>query len=144
MAVAAARLRGVLVDAAACQRQGNELELLEQLLHVVGILTSFPLPQGSPQADMIAAAVQQRATLPERQVLPCTLLHIALSALGCLSLPKGHCEQLAPATEPPQANIMAASCTTTNHSFQCGRYFFCHWGTVSVADHTSLHITLEH
>ena len=69
VAVAAARLRGILVDAAACQRQGNELEVLEQLLHIGGILATFPLPQGSPQADMIAAAVQQRATLPERQVL---------------------------------------------------------------------------
>ena len=68
VAVVAARLRGILVDAAACQRQGNELEVLEHLMHVGGILRTFPLPESSPEADMIATAVGQRATLEERKV----------------------------------------------------------------------------
>lgn len=71
VAVVAARLRSLLIDAAAAFRQGDELEVLNQLVRVVGVLERFPLPQGSPQADMIAAAVQQRATLPERQVSRC-------------------------------------------------------------------------
>lgn len=81
VAAVAARLRAILVDAAACQRQGNELEVLDQLSRVVGILDKFPLPPKSPQADMIATAVQQRATLPERQVcrlmlIPNFVLHV--------------------------------------------------------------------
>ena len=68
VAVVAARLRGILVDAAACQRQGNEFEVLEHLMHVGGILRTFPLPESSPEADMIATAVGQRATLEERKV----------------------------------------------------------------------------
>lgn len=72
VAVVAARLRSLLIDAAAAFRKGDELEELEQLVRVVGVLDKFPLPPSSPQADMIAAAVQQRATLQERQV--CGLL----------------------------------------------------------------------
>ena len=68
VAVVAARLRSVLIDAAAAFRQGNEFEVLNQLVRVAGVLDRFPLPHSSPQADMIATAVQQRATLQERQV----------------------------------------------------------------------------
>lgn len=71
VAVVAARLRGILVDAAACQRQNSDFEVLDKLMRVGSILDKFPLPQQSPQADMIATAVQQRATLPERQVTSC-------------------------------------------------------------------------
>ena len=81
VAVIAARLRSALIDAAAACRQGNEFEVLNQLLRIAGVLDKFPLPQKSPQADMIAAAVQQRATLPERQVCmrTCIPLHSVLS-----------------------------------------------------------------
>ena len=68
VAVVAARLRSVLIDAAAAYRQGDEFEVLNQLVRVAGMLDRFPLPDRSPQADMIATAVQQRATLQERQV----------------------------------------------------------------------------
>lgn len=68
VAVVAARLRSLLKDAAAASRKGDEIEELDQLVRVVGLLDKFPLPPSSPQADMIAAAVQQRATLQERQV----------------------------------------------------------------------------
>ena len=68
VAVVAARLRSLLIDAAAACRKGDEFEELNQLVRVVGVLDKFPLPPSSPQADMIAAAVQQRATLQERQV----------------------------------------------------------------------------
>lgn len=68
VAVVAARLRSVLIDAAAAYRQGDEFEVLNQLVRVAGVLDRFPLPDRSPQADMIATAVQQRATLQERQV----------------------------------------------------------------------------
>ena len=68
VAVVSARLRSALIDAAAAHRQENEFEVLTQLVHIVGVLDKFPLPQRSPQADMIATAVQQRATLQERQV----------------------------------------------------------------------------
>ncbi|KAL3159780.1 hypothetical protein ABBQ38_010187 [Trebouxia sp. C0009 RCD-2024] len=69
VAVVAARLRSLLKDAAAASRKGDEIEELDQLVRVVGLLDKFPLPPSSPQADMIAAAVQQRATLQERQAL---------------------------------------------------------------------------
>ncbi|DBA73106.1 TPA: hypothetical protein ACH3X2_010045 [Trebouxia sp. C0005] len=69
VAVVSARLRSALIDAAAAYRQGNELEVLNELVRIVGVLDKFPLPPRSPQADMIATAVQQRATLPERQAL---------------------------------------------------------------------------
>ena len=68
VAVVAARLRSTLIDAAAAFRQEDEFEVLNQLVKIVGVLHKFPLPERSPQADMIAAAVQQRATLQERQV----------------------------------------------------------------------------
>ena len=68
VAVVAARLRSILIDAAAAYRQGNEFEVLNQLVRVAGVMDKFPLPDRSPQADMIATAVQQRATLQERQV----------------------------------------------------------------------------
>ena len=76
VAAVAARLRSVLIDAAAAYRQGDEFEVLNQLVRVAGVLDRFPLPDRSPQADMIATAVQQRATLQERQVrgLHCCLL----------------------------------------------------------------------
>ena len=74
VAVVAARLRSALIDAAAAYRQGNELEVLNELVRIVGVLDKFPLPPRSPQADMIATAVQQRATLPERQVLQSLVL----------------------------------------------------------------------
>ena len=71
VAVIAARLRSTLIDAAAAYRQGDEFEVLNLLVRIVGVLDKFPLPSGSADADMIATAVQQRATLPERQVSPC-------------------------------------------------------------------------
>lgn len=74
VAVVSARLRSALIDAAAAYRQGNELEVLHELVRIVGVLHKFPLPPRSPQADMIATAVQQRATLPERQVLQSLVL----------------------------------------------------------------------
>jgi len=74
VAVVSARLRSALIDAAAAYRQGNELEVLNELMRIVGVLDKFPLPPRSPQADMIATAVQQRATLPERQVLESLVL----------------------------------------------------------------------
>lgn len=76
VAVVAARLRSVLIDAAAAYRQGDEFEVLNQLVRVAGVLDRFPLPDRSPQADMIATAVQQRATLQERQVRGWPPLHI--------------------------------------------------------------------
>ncbi|KAL0021326.1 hypothetical protein WJX77_004056, partial [Trebouxia sp. C0004] len=69
VAVVSARLRSALIDAAAAYRQGKELDVLNELVRIVGALDKFPLQPRSPQADMIATAVQQRATLPERQAL---------------------------------------------------------------------------
>ena len=43
-------------------------EVLIQLLRLAGLVTALPLPPRSPQGEMIAAALQQRATLEERQV----------------------------------------------------------------------------
>ena len=71
LAVVSARMRSVLVDAAAAYRSEDEYEVLSQLMRIVGVLNKMPLPDRSPQADMIAAAVQQRATLEERQVRYC-------------------------------------------------------------------------
>ena len=79
VAVVAARLRSVLIDAAAAYRQGDEFEVLNQLVRVAGVLDRFPLPERSPQADMIATAVQQRATLQERQVCGWPPLHIVVA-----------------------------------------------------------------
>ena len=44
-------------------------EALYQLLRLAGLLDALPLPPGSPQADMVAASIAQRATLAEREVL---------------------------------------------------------------------------
>ena len=71
VAVIAARLRSTLIDAAASYRQRDEFEVLNQLVRIVGVLDKFPLPSKSAEADMIATAVQQRATLEERQVCAC-------------------------------------------------------------------------
>ena len=68
VSVVSARLRSVLVDAAAAYRAEDEYEVLSQLVRIVGVLDKMPLAESSPQADMIATAVQQRATLEERQV----------------------------------------------------------------------------
>ena len=80
IAVVSARMRSVLVDAAAAYRSRDEYEVLTQLVRIVGVLNKMPLPNRSPQADMIATAVQQRATLEERQVCfcccPCTLAFV--------------------------------------------------------------------
>ena len=43
-------------------------EALFQLLRLAGLLDALPLPPGSAQADMVAASISQRATLPEREV----------------------------------------------------------------------------
>ncbi len=38
-----------------------------QLLRLAGLLDALPLPPGSAQAEMVAAGLSQRATLPERE-----------------------------------------------------------------------------
>lgn len=43
-------------------------EALYQLLRIAGLLEALPLPPRSPQADMVAASISQRATLQEREV----------------------------------------------------------------------------
>lgn len=40
-----------------------------QLLKLAGLVTALPLPPKSPHAEMVATGIQQRATLPERQVI---------------------------------------------------------------------------
>lgn len=43
-------------------------EAFFQLLRLAGLLEALPLPPRSPQADMVAASISQRATLQEREV----------------------------------------------------------------------------
>ena len=43
-------------------------EAVFQLLRLAGLLDALPLPPGSAQADMVAAGIANRATLPEREV----------------------------------------------------------------------------
>ena len=45
-------------------------EELYQLLRLMGLMDALPLPKKSPQAEMVAAGLSQKATLPERQVQP--------------------------------------------------------------------------
>ncbi len=42
-------------------------EAVFQLLRLAGLLDALPLPPGSAQAEMVAAGLSQRATLPERE-----------------------------------------------------------------------------
>lgn len=87
VAVVSARLRSALIEAAAAYRQENEFEVLNELVYIAGVLDRFPLPPGSPQADMIATAVQQRATLPERQVgIPHHPAVVSVRPSMCLSV----------------------------------------------------------
>lgn len=59
-----------------------------QLLRLAGLLDALPLPPGSAQADMVAAGIANRATLPEREVrnLCCSVLctrHALLCTMHC-------------------------------------------------------------
>jgi hypothetical protein len=45
-------------------------EAIYQLLRLAGLLEALPLPQGSAQADLVAASISQKATLAEREVDP--------------------------------------------------------------------------
>ena len=67
-AVVAKRCRQCLITACACYRENENDDIMFQLLKLSGLMTALPLPAGSPQADMVATGLQQRATLPERQV----------------------------------------------------------------------------
>ena len=67
-AVVASRARAALIAACAGYREQDNNEVLVQLLRLAGLITALPLPQGSAQAEMVATGLQQRATLPERQV----------------------------------------------------------------------------
>lgn len=69
-AVVAKRCRQSLITACACYRENENDDIMFQLLKLSGLMTALPLPAGSAQADMVATGLQQRATLPERQVLP--------------------------------------------------------------------------
>ncbi|KAK9803595.1 hypothetical protein WJX72_003223 [[Myrmecia] bisecta] len=68
-AVVAAKARGTLVDACAAYRDMDAQEVLYQLLRLAGLLDRFPFARSSPEADMIATAMQQRGTLEERQAI---------------------------------------------------------------------------
>ena len=48
-----------------------------QLLRLAGLLDALPLPPGSAQAEMVAAGLSQRATLPEREAR--ALIQLGLS-----------------------------------------------------------------
>ncbi|KAK9908012.1 hypothetical protein WJX75_001523 [Coccomyxa subellipsoidea] len=69
LAVIAAKARGALIDACAAYRENNSQEALYQLLRIAGLLEALPLPPRSPQADMVAASISQRATLQEREAI---------------------------------------------------------------------------
>ena len=62
----------------ASQQACGVQEALYQLLRIAGLLESLPLPPRSPQADMVAASISQRATLQEREVTPHILLLASL------------------------------------------------------------------
>lgn len=85
-AVVAKRCRQSLITACACYRENENDDIMFQLLKLSGLMTALPLPAGSAQADMVATGLQQRATLPERQV--CSLCRRAgrllLSSHGCI------------------------------------------------------------
>lgn len=66
-AVVSSRARNALITACAGYREGDNNEVLVQLLKLAGVITALPLPEGSAHAEMVAAGLQQRATLPERQ-----------------------------------------------------------------------------
>lgn len=68
-AVVAKRCRQSLITACACYRENENDDIMFQLLKLSGLMTALPLPAGSAQADMVATGLQQRATLPERQVV---------------------------------------------------------------------------
>ena len=66
--VVASRARSALITACAGYREGDNNEVLVQLLKLAGLITALPLPKQSAHAEMVATGLQQRATLPERQV----------------------------------------------------------------------------
>ena len=72
-AVVASRARNALISACAGYREGDNNEVLVQLLKLAGVITALPLPEKSAHAEMVAAGLQQRATLPERQARPSRL-----------------------------------------------------------------------
>lgn len=71
-AVVAKRSRQVLITACASYREEKNNEVLMELLKLAGLTTALPLPEHSPQTEMVAAGIQQSATLPERQVTNCS------------------------------------------------------------------------
>ena len=67
-AVVAKHSRQVLITACASYRDEKNNEVLMELLKLAGLTTALPLPEHSAQAEMVAAGIQQSASLPERQV----------------------------------------------------------------------------
>ena len=68
-AAVAAACRSALIEAEVGFRAGNEEEILRSLGKMVSNLRSFPLPQGSPEAEMVGRAIQSQTSLEFRRAM---------------------------------------------------------------------------
>ena len=66
--VVAAKARQTLIAACANYRENENNDIMIQLLKLTGLMTALPLPEGSAEAELVAAGLQRAATLNERRV----------------------------------------------------------------------------
>ena len=63
----AAASRAALIDAEAAYRAGDQTRLLGALRTLVAVVDAFPLPVGSPEAEMVGRTIQSQTTLEFRR-----------------------------------------------------------------------------
>lgn len=84
-----------------------------QLLRLAGLLDALPLPPGSAQADMVAAGIANRATLPEREVCNHVVVRCALRCvIVYCAVPAVHlcvwCERMACKVSSPRCPLLSS------------------------------------
>lgn len=65
----AAKVRGLLLSAAASMRKGDDIECIMTMRQVIGVFSPFPPAPDTPEMEMVAAAIRPMSSATERDQL---------------------------------------------------------------------------